>query len=169
MNVLAPTPTLAPLDRLAVGLATLGVIGRRAPVAPGTLGSLAALPLCALLWGLPLWGQGMLVAAAYVLGVWASGRAARVLGEADPAAVVIDEVAGMLFITLFMPVSLDGLLVGFFLFRLFDILKPWPVSWLERRLPGGWGIMTDDMAAALLGGLVLQGLLRLVPALPGMA
>ncbi|MEJ2016252.1 MAG: phosphatidylglycerophosphatase A [Limibacillus sp.] len=132
------------------------------PFAPGTWGSFAALPFAALI----AWQLGpvaLLVASllAYLIGIWASDRYARSLELKDPGAVVIDEVAGQ-WLTL-VPVCLDplGFLAGFFFFRLFDVLKTWPANVLERRLPGGLGIMSDDMVAGLYGAIATALLMTL--------
>ena len=120
------------------------------PKAPGTWGSLAAIPFAlALTW---VGGPWLLLAAAsavFFAGVWAGGRYAKERGLEDPGAVVIDEVAGQ-WIAL-IPALLDPVLVvlAFLAFRLFDILKPWPVGWLDRELKGGLGIMSDDVLAGV--------------------
>lgn len=150
----------------AVALAaTVFGIGRL-PEAPGTWGSLAAIPLA---WGLHAAGGFPLMAAAtaalFALGVWASAAYAAQAGVADPGEVVIDEVVGML-IALW-PLSLGlwlmdqpgslfpwpGWVLGFAAFRFFDILKPPPIRRFER-LPGGWGIMFDDVVAGIMAALV---------------
>ena len=145
------------LQRAAVGFATLGPLGF-APLAPGTVGSAAGL---ALFWAVRSTGStGFEVAVLLV--VSAAGVAAASAAEAryrrrDPGLVVIDEVAGMLVTLLAVPVGFTGAVVGFFAFRLFDIVKPFPARQAER-LPGGWGVMTDDLVA----GVYAQALLRLV-------
>jgi len=128
--------------------------------APGTWGSLAALP-CAYLLHL-LGGTWLLAAAAglvFLAGLWASGRYAAALGSGDPGAVVVDEVAGQWLALLPLPTDLWWYAAAFALFRLFDIVKPWPIGWLDRNLSGGLGIMADDLAAGLLAGLVAYGLM----------
>jgi phosphatidylglycerophosphatase A len=100
-----------------------------------------------------------------VVGIWAASIVARELGKKDPQVVVIDEVAGTLVTLLPMPhASWQAIAAGFVLFRLFDIVKPWPIRHLER-LPGGWGIVLDDIGAGVLGAAVMQGL-RMAGALP---
>ena len=130
------------------------------PKAPGTWGSLAALPCgVALLWA---GGPCLLAAAtlaASLLGWWASAEHAKLIGRDDPGEIVIDEVAG-LWIAL-LPVSLawPDIACAFLLFRAADIFKPWPASWADRELHGGLGIMADDLVAgayAALGLLLLQ-------------
>jgi len=131
-------------------------------VAPGTFGSAAALPFGWLLVarGWPAVAAGVIVAT--FLGVWASGKHARRVGIYDPSECVIDEVAGQWLALLPIPLMArtdDWWLyaMAFALFRLFDIVKPWPVSAAER-LPGGWGVMMDDVLAGLAAALVLYGL-----------
>ena len=140
-----------PSRRPAAWLATWFGCGRL-PRAPGTWGSLAALPLAwaALQAGV---GFGLLLAAAlFFAGVWASSLYARDTGRQDPGEVVIDEVAGQCLAVCFAPPTPFGMLAAFVLFRLFDISKPFPVGWIERRCPAGWGIMLDDVMAALYAG-----------------
>jgi phosphatidylglycerophosphatase A len=131
----------------------------RLPGAPGTWGSLAALPFAALL----AWhgGQVLLFAAALAIipiGIWASGRYATACGREDPKEVVIDEVAGQWLTLAALP--LDPLLygIGFLAFRLFDITKPWPVNLADRRVGGGLGIMLDDVIAAAYAAALCYGL-----------
>jgi phosphatidylglycerophosphatase A len=127
-------------------------------LAPGTFGTLAAMPLYWLVSGLPLVVYGALVLVLAGLGVWACGRTARELGDSDPGAIVWDEVVGYLVTMTALPVSWGWALAGFALFRLLDIAKPWPIRWLDRRIHGGWGIMLDDLAAGLIACLLLHAL-----------
>ena len=118
------------------------------PKAPGTWGSIAALPI---VWGTALMaGSSGIVLFVFVIslaGIWAAGRYAVAIGRHDPGSVVIDEVAGQALAL--VAVAPDPLVYGFafVLFRLFDILKPWPISWADRKIPGGLGIMLDDILA----------------------
>ena len=120
------------------------------PKAPGTWGSLGALPFGALLawWG----GPALLLAASglvLVVGLWASDRYATALGLDDPGVVVIDEVVGQ-WLALVPAATIWWLYIpAFIAFRFFDVLKPWPVSWADRSLHGGWGIMLDDVLAGI--------------------
>ena len=141
--------------RLAILLATVGHVGHF-PIAPGTAGSAAALPLFFLvrMTGSP----AIEVAVILVLlaaGCWAGSVAEAHYARTDPGYVVLDEVVGMLVTLLLVPVSVTGALVGFFLFRLFDIVKPFPARQCER-LHGGVGIMTDDVVAGIYGNLALR-------------
>lgn len=149
---------MGPLDRLRLLIATGFGLGR-APVAPGTLGSAAALPLVAALHhfgGATAVGAGIVVVT--LLGLASAGAAETRFGRRDPGPVVIDEIAGQMLSLLFLPVSVGTLVVGFLLFRLFDIWKPFPVRQAER-LPGASGIMTDDLVAGIYANLIQQLLL----------
>jgi phosphatidylglycerophosphatase A len=135
-------------------VATLFGIGY-APLAPGTAASAAAVLLhMALARQWPPALRLALVAAVAAVGVWASGRAAAAFGQKDPRIVVIDEVAGQLAALAFCPAGWTPALAAFGLFRAFDILKPFPIRRVER-LPGGWGIVADDLAAGALSALLL--------------
>jgi phosphatidylglycerophosphatase A len=129
----------------------------RVPKAPGTAGTLGAIPLYLLLshhGGLPAVAAAAVVTTA--LGVWASNQVVRTLGIKDPQIVCIDEVAGVLITLLAAPANWIGLLTGVVLFRVFDQWKPWPARAAER-LPEGWGVMMDDVAAGAWGVVVLLG------------
>lgn len=136
----------------------LGFGAGLSPRAPGTLGTLIALPLYWALAGLPSTAFWLLIGLGFVVGVWACARTAQALGEADPGSVVWDEIIAFLTVLPFAPAGLWGMLTAFGLFRLFDILKPFPIGWLERRLGGGLGIMLDDLLAAAYAILCLWGL-----------
>ncbi|MDR3410991.1 MAG: phosphatidylglycerophosphatase A [Formivibrio sp.] len=117
--------------------------------APGTFGTLAALPLYGLL--AYLLSPGLIVALclpAFILGVWAAQKTCHDLGAHDHGGVVIDEIVAMWLVLAAVPVTLLGWVVAFALFRFFDILKPWPINWLDERIPGGLGVMLDDLLAA---------------------
>ncbi|MEJ5359928.1 MAG: phosphatidylglycerophosphatase A [Desulfobacterales bacterium] len=142
-------------ERLAVFLAS-GLGAGRLPFAPGTFGSLLAVPAC---YGISLLGGAASLAAAAVFvlpAVWIAGRAEAALGRKDAPTIVIDEVAGMLVTLAGVPFSPGAVVAGFVLFRAFDVLKPWPARLIERRLPGGWGVVLDDVAAGVYGNLTLQ-------------
>lgn len=149
---------------LAWTLATWFGCGR-VPFAPGTMGALGALPLYFAAAGAGRVGVAAAAVAATFIGVWAAGAVARDLGTHDPQIVVIDEVAGML-ITL-IPVSrtsFGAIALGFVLFRVLDASKPGPIRWLER-LPGGWGIVLDDVGAGAIAAVTLE-VLRTAKVLP---
>ena len=150
------------MNRLAVFLATAGGAGY-APVAPGTAGSAVGVLLYFLTWKWTLTGQLALLAVVSVLGVWASHQAARHFGREDPGPVVIDEVAGQLLTLIVAGGSLATLVLGFLLFRALDIVKPWPARDFEE-LPGGLGIMADDLMAGFYGRLILMAVASVAPA-----
>jgi phosphatidylglycerophosphatase A len=139
------------------------------PVAPGTWGSLPGL---AFAWGLErlagLWA--VLAGAAFFAGagVWAAGRAEALLGEKDPGRVVVDEIAGQMVALLFFRPTARLLLFAFVLFRILDVVKPWPARRLED-LPGGSGIMADDLMVGLYANLILHGLALWRPVWLGLA
>jgi phosphatidylglycerophosphatase A len=149
------------MTRLGVILATAGGAGY-APFAPGTVGSAVGLVVYALTWRWPASWQIALVAVISIVGVWASDVAARHFGRPDPGPIVIDEVAGQLLTLLLTGAGWLGALGGFFLFRALDIVKPWPARQFES-LPGGWGVMADDLMAALYGLLLMHTVGWLIP------
>ncbi|MGE5624075.1 MAG: phosphatidylglycerophosphatase A [Bacillota bacterium] len=126
------------------------------PRAPGTMGTLAAVPLYLLLTWLGPWIYAAGLIVALVAGVFICGYTAEQLETDDPGPVVWDEVAGYLLTMLGLPFGAVWMLAGFALFRLFDIWKPWPIRWLDRRIKGGLGIMLDDAVAAVFAGLLLH-------------
>ena len=127
------------------------------PKAPGTTGTLGVLPLLVLMWDASVlaWTIGLVILCA--LSIWSIPEAGRKLGEPDHGQIVIDEWAGMWLAAFGLNTLTEltvwiGLLIGFIGFRIFDIAKPWAVSWCERKIPGAWGVLMDDLAA---GGYVL--------------
>ncbi|HTK90641.1 MAG TPA: phosphatidylglycerophosphatase A [Verrucomicrobiae bacterium] len=135
-------------------MATWGGVGY-APVASGTVASAVALVL---LWLIPFsapalaWAVGVVTA----VGLWAGGRVERVLGQKDPGIIVVDEVAGMALSVLFLPRTIPVLLVAFFLFRLFDVWKPFPAR-ESQALAGGLGVMIDDLVAGVYALVLVMG------------
>jgi phosphatidylglycerophosphatase A len=132
------------------------------PVAPGTAGSLAALLPCGLLSLLPLSVSTIFLIAFIVLAVWAAELAEGILGQKDPGCIVIDEFAGMMITLIGIHFTWQSVLSGFIIFRIMDILKPFPIRYLERTIPGGAGVVLDDVAAGVAAHLVLR-LLCLFP------
>ena len=151
------------MNALAVFIASFGYVGYF-PIAPGTAGSAAGVALFALVrwFGGTTVELGTIVAVC-AIGVWAASRTEIALGKKDPGIVVIDEVAGMLITLALLPVSIPGVILGFLLFRVFDVIKPWPAAQLEH-LHGGLGIMLDDVFAGFYSYLVLRLCMWLVPA-----
>lgn len=126
------------------------------PVAPGTFGTVAAIPVYLLLSTLSWPVYAVLTCAAFILGVVVSDIVSRDLGEHDYKGIVWDEVVGYLLTMMMVPKGITWIIAGFVLFRLFDILKPWPIGWVDRHVHGGLGIMLDDVIAAIPAWLILQ-------------
>lgn len=142
-----------------IRLATVFGIGRL-PKAPGTWGSLVALPLCVLLnyWG-PFYSMvGSLLVV--VLAIIAADRYERQSSQHDSKEIVIDEVAGMLITTIWLPLTWQSFLVGFVVFRILDVFKPFPISFFDKKVPGGFGVVVDDVVAGLIGSIFMQLLLH---------
>jgi phosphatidylglycerophosphatase A len=129
-----------------------------APKAPGTFGTLAAIPLYLLIQDLTLLAYLLVLLVAFVAGIWFCQKAVDWLGQEDPSAVVWDEFVGYWVTMITAPSDWHWLVIGFVLFRIFDILKPWPISWCDKNLHGGFGIMLDDVVAGLMALICLQGL-----------
>ena len=128
-----------------------------APFAPGTVGSLLALPIWwFVLADLSVPVQIASVACIVLISIWVVDRACRAAGVGDASAFVLDEFVGQWVALVAAPKSLLAVAVGFVLFRAFDIAKPWPVSWADRRLSGGLGVVIDDVLAGVLAAVVLQ-------------
>ena len=142
-------------------LATAGYVGFF-PIAPGTAGSAAGLVVYAMVRAAHSPGLELgVIAAVLIVGIWAAGLVERILGK-DPGPVVIDEVLGMLITLALLDVNVAGGLVGFFIFRVFDVLKPYPAGRLEHLL-GGSGIMLDDAMAGIYANLLLRLLIFVAP------
>ncbi len=145
------------MSRPSGWVASMGGIGLL-PTAPGTWASAATLPVgWAIAWlGGPyaLIGASLLV---FVIGIWAASQVIRQIETDDPSVIVIDEMAGQLLTLAFAPLSWQGYLAAFLVFRFFDLTKIWPASWLDREVGGGFGAMADDMLAGLYGLLVILG------------
>jgi len=138
-----------PIQFLALGFGS-GL----APKAPGTIGTLAAIPVFILLSLLSINIYLVVVILLAILGVFICGEAAKAVGEHDHPAIVWDEFVGYFITMLWLPVNWQTVLVGFVLFRFFDIVKPWPISWLDKHCHGGFGIMIDDVVAGVLACFV---------------
>ena len=143
------------MDRVLMFIAT-GAGSGYLPKAPGTWGSLVGLLLWLPLSRLETIPYLAVVAALFVLGVFGAGAAEKILDRPDPSIVVIDEIVGQLIALAFVPPHLAAPVIGFLLFRFFDILKPFPAGWIDRHLHGGLGIMLDDVVAGLYALAVLH-------------
>ena len=134
----------------------LGFGSGLSPVAPGTCGTLAGIPLYLLLRDLNLPYYLAAIAGLFLLGIYLCGKTSSVLGSQDPGAIVWDEIVGYLCAMTQAPRGWVWILAGFIVFRAFDIVKPWPIAWLDRRVKGGLGIMLDDLVAGVFSLIVLQ-------------
>lgn len=132
-----------------------------APKAPGTFGTLAAIPLYLLIANLPVMTYLLITLVVSVVGIWICGRSSEMLGVHDHGGIVWDEFAGLFVTLIALPSGLAWLVLGFVLFRFFDIVKPWPIGWLDARIPGGAGIMVDDIVAGLYGLIIIQVISRI--------
>lgn len=144
--------------------ATVCYVGRL-PLAPGTWGTAVAVGFYWLIRYLPPPAYAITVVAFIFFAVWISGLAQRILVETDPQEVVIDEMAGYLVTMAFHPPKLAVAIAGFILFRIFDIAKPPPIRWIERKCPGGLGVVLDDVVAGIYANLVLWLIVLGLPAL----
>jgi len=127
------------------------------PFAPGTFGTLVAVPLFLLLALLPAWLYAAAVIGAFAFGVWLCGSVSRDLRVHDPGGIVWDEFVGYWITMFLLPVRWEWILAGFLMFRLLDIWKPWPIRWIDRNVRGGLGVMLDDVLAGVVGCLILHG------------
>ena len=125
-------------------------------IMPGTMGTLMALPFLYLLAQLPLWAYLGLTILSCIVGVHLCAYASKQLNVHDHGGIVWDEFAGMWITMIAVPLTPLNLLVGFLLFRIFDMVKPWPISWLDKKVHGGTGIMLDDIVAGLLALLCMH-------------
>ncbi|MEI7972862.1 MAG: phosphatidylglycerophosphatase A [Bdellovibrio sp.] len=145
-----------------IWIATLGPIGRL-PWAPGTWASLLACGMGFFLsFSNPPIQMGVILCVC-IVGTIVSERHVQITRKEDSREVVVDEVAGQLITLVFLPFSVSNWVLGFLMFRILDIWKPFPISWLDRRIKGGVGIMADDIAAGLIASLLLQILARTLP------
>jgi phosphatidylglycerophosphatase A len=149
------------MDRLIMFIAT-GAYSGYLPKAPGTWGSILGVGLWACLHNLELLPYAGVIAALFIIGTACAGSAEKIVDRGDPGLVVIDEIVGQLIALAAVPFHPVAALLGFVLFRIFDIFKPFPVNWLDKHIHGGLGIMLDDVVAGLYALLVLQIFLKFV-------
>jgi phosphatidylglycerophosphatase A len=142
-------------DKLVVVLAT-GCYAGYVPWAPGTAGSFVAIPLCYFVSKLDPTLATLFVLLFMGLAVWVSGEAEKLFDEKDSGLIVIDEIAGMTVTLLLVPWTVTSVVFGFLLFRIMDIVKPFPIRKLESRLIGGWGVVGDDVLAGIYAHVVLR-------------
>lgn len=152
-------PPVAQLLRDPRMLLAFGFGSGLSPVMPGTMGTLVAVPLLWLLVQLPLAGYLVVLVASALLGIHLCGYSSERLGVHDHKGIVWDEFVGYWLTMVAVPWHWQTLLVGFVLFRFFDMVKPWPISVADRKVHGGFGIMFDDILAGIAAAVVLQILL----------
>ena len=153
-----PKPLPKPVRGNIVHMLAFGMGAGCSPKAPGTMGTLLAVGIYLPLSRLSLPAYLVVLLLVIVVGIWLCDKAARELGVHDHPGIVWDEIAGYLLTMLAAPAGWQWIVVGFALFRLFDIWKPWPIGWLDRRVGGGLGIMLDDLVAGAFAAACLQGL-----------
>jgi phosphatidylglycerophosphatase A len=155
-------PTFKELIKRPVCFLGLGFGSGLAPKAPGTFGTLAALPIYYLMQSLSVFTYIALTVLAFVIGIWICQKSADWLQKEDPSSVVWDEIVGYLVAMTAAPVGWVWMLIGFILFRVFDIWKPWPIRWFDKNMHGGLGIMVDDVVAGLLVFVVIHLILFII-------
>lgn len=128
------------------------------PFMPGTMGSLAAIPLILLMSYLSLTTYIVITIISAVVGIFICQKVSDDLNVHDHGSIVWDEIAGMMIVFIAVPISWHSILIGFILFRIFDIFKPWPISYLDKNVSGGLGIMVDDLLAGLISLGCLHGI-----------
>jgi phosphatidylglycerophosphatase A len=126
------------------------------PIAPGTLGTLIAIPIYYFLSEIPLPLYEITLIGFLFLSVWISENAETFFGKKDDPRIVIDEMTGFFVTMLWIPKTIHFIMIGFILFRFFDILKPFPIRHLERKVKGGWGVVLDDVMAGVYANIILQ-------------
>ena len=130
-------------------------------IAPGSFGSLLGLPLYFVLAGMPLALSVICTLCFIFFAVWIADTAEKILQRIDPGCIVIDEIAGMMVTFIGLPFSPITALIGFIIFRCLDILKPFPIRKLDKRIPGGLGVVADDVAAGIIANLLLRMIIQI--------
>ena len=146
-------------QKLVMFLATGCFIGNIS-FAPGTFGSILGLPLCFFISKISFSAAVLLTLIFILCAIWIAQEAEKILKSKDPGCIVIDEIAGMILTLTGLPFNIISVTAGFFLFRILDIWKPYPIRLIERKFPGGVGVVMDDVAAGIFSNLVLRVLLK---------
>jgi phosphatidylglycerophosphatase A len=149
------------MSRFILFLATGFGVGY-SPIAPGTLGTLVAIPIYYFLSEIPSPLYEITLVGFFFLSVWVSENAEVFFGRKDDPRIVIDEIMGFLVTTLWVPKTLRFIIMGFFLFRFFDILKPFPIRFMEKKFKGGYGVVLDDVMAGVYANIVLHVLYKII-------
>lgn len=142
--------------RTPTGFLAMGFGSGLAKTLPGTLGTLVSVPICLLMKQMPHWWYMVAVIASFIIGIWLCDRTTKALGVQDHKSIVWDEFVGFFITMIFLDVTILSVVVAFFLFRIFDIFKPWPISWLDENVHDGTGIMIDDLVAGLFAGVTAK-------------
>ncbi len=142
-------------QKIIMFTATGGYAGK-SPVVPGTVGTLAAIPFALVFLILPPPFFAVYVLGLTLLAIYVSDQAEKILDQKDPGCIVIDEIAGYVVALSIVPVQLNTIVAGFFIFRFFDIVKLGPVKYFEKTFPGGAGVVLDDVMAGILSAIVLR-------------
>jgi len=146
----------------AVMFLATGCYAGNIPFAPGTFGSLIGLPLCFALAGMSA-APAMVGTLLFIFfAVWIADAAEKILEQSDPGCIVIDEIAGMLVALVGLPFNPITVVIGFIIFRILDILKPFPIRDLDKRIPGGLGVVADDVAAGIITNLLLRIIIQIL-------
>jgi phosphatidylglycerophosphatase A len=153
-----PQPSIRQLFGKPVALVAFGFGSGLIPKAPGTAGTLAAIPFFLVLSQLPLYTYIAVIIIAFAMGIYICGQTSKWLGAHDHGGIVWDEFVGLWITLIGAPAEWPWLLAGFVLFRLFDMLKPWPISLADKHIHGGFGIMIDDVLAGIAAFACLQAL-----------
>ncbi len=153
-------------DRLVLLFSSGGFVGNF-PYAPGTLASLLGIPLCYILFRIPILTAVFCTGGFILFAIWIAHRAEKILDQKDPRHIVIDEIAGFMVTLLGLPFDLFTVGIGFIVFRVLDVLKPFPIRIVERKLSGGAGVVLDDIAAGLLGNLIVRGIILVTASYKG--
>jgi phosphatidylglycerophosphatase A len=132
------------------------------PLFPGTIGTLVAIPLILFLSHTPLWFYIATCVALFFIGIYVCDITNRDFGTDDHPAAVIDEIATFPIVMILVPITWYALLIGFVLFRFFDIVKPFPIRWVDKNIHGGFGVMLDDLLAAVFSLIILHVILILL-------
>ena len=133
------------------------------PIAPGTWGTIAAIPIYLLIWPLHWLFYLLFVLVSFIMGIWLCGKVENEIGIHDYAGIVWDEVVGYLLTMAMVPPKLGWIIIGFLLFRLFDIWKPQPIKYVDQHINGGLGIMLDDLLAAVPALLIMHVIIWILP------
>jgi phosphatidylglycerophosphatase A len=156
MAALMTKPTWTGLIAKPVHWLAFGLGSGLSPKAPGTAGTLVAIPLYLLLAQLPLWAYVLAVVVSFAVGVYLCEKTSREMGVHDHPGIVWDEFVGYWITMIGAPAGWLWVLLGFVFFRIFDVLKPWPIRWLDEHVQGGFGIMIDDVLAGVMALLCMQ-------------